>query len=302
MAPRRATAIAAHLRGRAQDPASWLIAHYPRFRSKRALRWLFDRFQSDWVFNRLLGTAAMRRAAELVYFHRKGGLRDAAHGRPEMTLAPRASGSARRAGIVVLTGAGMSAESGVPTFRDAQTGLWSKFRPEDLATEEAFRARPAMVWDWYAMRRAMVAQVEPNAGHRALADFASAASWPADAGHAERRRAAPARRLAGRAGPARQHRARTNGWTRRATAAASTSALAGRPPYCGAAATCCARPSCGSARCCPLQALQAAEQAGPRVRPDAGGGHFGRGLPGGRPGAHGGRARGDPESASERTR
>jgi NAD-dependent deacetylase len=74
--------------------------------------------------------------------------------------------------IVVLTGAGMSAESGVPTFRDAQTGLWARFRPEDLATEEAFRRDPRMVWDWYAMRRGMVAGVEPNAGHRALAGFA----------------------------------------------------------------------------------------------------------------------------------
>jgi flavin-dependent dehydrogenase len=67
-------AIAAHLQGRAGDPSEWLVRTYPRFRSKRALRWLFDRFQSDWVFNRLLGTAPMRRAAELVYFHRKGGL------------------------------------------------------------------------------------------------------------------------------------------------------------------------------------------------------------------------------------
>lgn len=74
--------------------------------------------------------------------------------------------------IVVLTGAGMSAESGVPTFRDAQTGLWARFRPEELATEDAFRARPRMVWDWYAGRRAAVARVEPNAGHRALAAFA----------------------------------------------------------------------------------------------------------------------------------
>jgi len=71
-----------------------------------------------------------------------------------------------------LTGAGMSAESGVPTFRDGQTGLWAKFDPQQLATEEAFRANPAMVWDWYAFRREMVARVEPNAGHRALAAFA----------------------------------------------------------------------------------------------------------------------------------
>lgn len=73
--------------------------------------------------------------------------------------------------IVVLSGAGMSAESGVPTFRDAQAGLWAKFRPEDLATEEAFRRSPAMVWDWYAQRRAAIAQVAPNAGHAAIAAF-----------------------------------------------------------------------------------------------------------------------------------
>ncbi|MEJ6023364.1 SIR2 family NAD-dependent protein deacylase [Ramlibacter sp. PS4R-6] len=77
--------------------------------------------------------------------------------------------AARR--IAVLTGAGMSAESGVPTFRDAQTGLWAKFDPHQLATEEAFRANPRTVWDWYAMRREMVAKVEPNAGHIAIAQF-----------------------------------------------------------------------------------------------------------------------------------
>ena len=74
--------------------------------------------------------------------------------------------------IAVLTGAGMSAESGVPTFRDAQTGLWAQFDPQQLATEEAFRANPSRVWDWYAFRREMIAKVEPNAGHRALAAFA----------------------------------------------------------------------------------------------------------------------------------
>lgn len=73
--------------------------------------------------------------------------------------------------IAVLTGAGMSAESGVPTFRDAQTGLWANFRPEELATEDAFRARPQFVWDWYALRREMIAKVQPNAGHAALAQF-----------------------------------------------------------------------------------------------------------------------------------
>jgi NAD-dependent deacetylase len=78
--------------------------------------------------------------------------------------------AARR--IAVLTGAGMSAESGVPTFRDAQTGLWAKFDPQQLATEDAFRANPSMVWDWYAFRREIIVKVQPNAGHRALAEFA----------------------------------------------------------------------------------------------------------------------------------
>ena len=73
--------------------------------------------------------------------------------------------------IAVLTGAGVSAESGVPTFRDALTGLWARFDPRELATEDAFRAHPQRVWDWYAQRREAVAGVEPNAGHRALAAF-----------------------------------------------------------------------------------------------------------------------------------
>jgi NAD-dependent deacetylase len=76
--------------------------------------------------------------------------------------------------IAVLTGAGMSAESGVPTFRDTQTGLWARLRPEDLATEQAFRRDPAHVWDWYAMRRESMKGVSPNAGHVALARFAQA--------------------------------------------------------------------------------------------------------------------------------
>jgi NAD-dependent deacetylase len=72
----------------------------------------------------------------------------------------------------VLTGAGISAESGIPTFRDALTGLWSKFRPEELATLEAFERDPQLVWQWYEWRRELVRQAEPNAGHRALVDLA----------------------------------------------------------------------------------------------------------------------------------
>jgi NAD-dependent deacetylase len=70
--------------------------------------------------------------------------------------------------IAVLTGAGISAESGIPTFRDAQTGLWAQYKPEDLATPEAFERNPGLVWEWYRMRRSLVAQVSPNPGHLAL--------------------------------------------------------------------------------------------------------------------------------------
>jgi len=73
--------------------------------------------------------------------------------------------------IAVLTGAGISAESGVPTFREAQTGYWAQFRPEDMATEAGFRAHPRRVWDWYQHRRNLLAGVHPNAGHVALAQF-----------------------------------------------------------------------------------------------------------------------------------
>jgi len=73
--------------------------------------------------------------------------------------------------VVALTGAGISAESGVPTFRDAQTGLWERFRPEELASPEAFRRDPRLVWEWYAWRRELVSKVSPNAGHLALVEL-----------------------------------------------------------------------------------------------------------------------------------
>lgn len=73
--------------------------------------------------------------------------------------------------VMVLTGAGMSAESGVPTFRDAQSGLWARFRPEELATPEAFREHPKIVWDWYAQRRENINKVHPHAGHFALVEM-----------------------------------------------------------------------------------------------------------------------------------
>jgi NAD-dependent deacetylase len=73
--------------------------------------------------------------------------------------------------ICVLTGAGVSAESGVPTFRQAQTGLWENFSPEELATPRAFRRNPRLVWEWYEWRRKLVANAEPNPAHLALAEM-----------------------------------------------------------------------------------------------------------------------------------
>jgi len=91
-------------------------------------------------------------------------------GKAEATQVRRWLDEARH--LVVLTGAGVSAESGVPTFRDALTGLWARFSPEELATQVAFRANPQRVWDWYQFRREALLSVRPNAGHLALADYA----------------------------------------------------------------------------------------------------------------------------------
>ena len=69
--------------------------------------------------------------------------------------------------VAVLTGAGISAESGIPTFRGA-AGLWRQYRPEDLATPEAFARDPKLVWEWYDWRRGLIAKAQPNAAHCAL--------------------------------------------------------------------------------------------------------------------------------------
>lgn len=70
--------------------------------------------------------------------------------------------------VTVLTGAGVSKESGIPTFREAQTGLWAKYDPEKLATPEGFLNDPSLVWKWYDYRRQLVLKAQPNAGHIAL--------------------------------------------------------------------------------------------------------------------------------------
>lgn len=73
--------------------------------------------------------------------------------------------------IAVFTGAGVSAESGIPTFRDAQTGLWAQYRAEDLATPEAFRRDPVTVWNWYAWRRELMRSAQPNPAHHAIVEL-----------------------------------------------------------------------------------------------------------------------------------
>jgi NAD-dependent deacetylase len=91
---------------------------------------------------------------------------DAAFGRSIARAVELLSGARR---VVVTTGAGMSKESGIPTFRDAQTGLWSRYDPEELATRDGFRRNPPLVWSWYAARRERIALATPHEGYHALA-------------------------------------------------------------------------------------------------------------------------------------
>jgi len=73
----------------------------------------------------------------------------------------------------MMTGAGISAESGVPTFRDAQTGLWANYHPEELASPEGFRRDPERVWNWYEHRRNLISKAKPNKGHECIVSLAS---------------------------------------------------------------------------------------------------------------------------------
>ena len=89
----------------------------------------------------------------------------------EQAVAALRQAQADGARLCVFTGAGVSKESGIPTFRDAQTGLWANFKPEDLATREGFLNDPKMVWDWYDFRRNKVWDCTPNPGHTAIAEL-----------------------------------------------------------------------------------------------------------------------------------
>jgi NAD-dependent deacetylase len=73
--------------------------------------------------------------------------------------------------VTVLTGAGVSAESGIPTFREAQTGLWAQYDPRELATPQAFVRNPRLVWEWYDWRRSLIEKAQPNLAHYALVDM-----------------------------------------------------------------------------------------------------------------------------------
>jgi NAD-dependent deacetylase len=99
---------------------------------------------------------------------------------PEPSLRALADRIRRARRLTILTGAGVSAASGVPTFRGAG-GLWRQYRPEELATPEAFARDPHLVWEWYAWRREIVARCEPNGAHRVIARWSR--RGPSDAGH-----------------------------------------------------------------------------------------------------------------------
>lgn len=86
-------------------------------------------------------------------------------------LLAAATALAKAVRVVVYTGAGVSKESGIPTFREPETGLWARYDPMELATEEAFLRQPAFVWNWYEHRFGVVAAAEPNPGHYAIAEL-----------------------------------------------------------------------------------------------------------------------------------
>jgi NAD-dependent deacetylase len=75
--------------------------------------------------------------------------------------------------IAILTGAGVSAESGIPTFREAQTGLWARYNPLELASPQAFQKNPKLVWEWYQWRRDLILRAKPNSAHISIAHIES---------------------------------------------------------------------------------------------------------------------------------
>lgn len=89
----------------------------------------------------------------------------------DVDLAKAVEALSRARLVAVLSGAGVSKESGIPTFREAQTGLWARYDPEQLATPAAFQRNPDLVWSWYMYRLDLVQQAQPNAGHHALVDL-----------------------------------------------------------------------------------------------------------------------------------
>jgi NAD-dependent deacetylase len=91
--------------------------------------------------------------------------------RPDDDLQTAARLVARSARLAVFTGAGVSKESGIPTFREPETGLWARYDPMELATPEAYERDPAFVWSWYEHRFGVASSAEPNPGHRAIAEL-----------------------------------------------------------------------------------------------------------------------------------
>ena len=182
--------------------------------------------------------------------------------------------------LVIFTGAGVSAESGIPTFRDALGGLWARYDPAALATPAAFADDPALVWGWYEWRRLKVLGVQPNPAHRAIAALsgriadtrwsprtsttcmnapAAATSFTCMAA-CTRRVARPARQPTGTPCPIRSSRKRDDGSSRRVVRPAAD--RSGRA-WSGSARRCprrrCARlsPRPASATCCSASALPA---------------------------------------------
>ena len=139
---------------------------------------------------------------------------------------------ARAERVVVLTGAGISKESGIPTFREAQEGLWARYDPMQMASLDGFLGDPKLVWEWYDYRFGMVEAAQPNAGHRAIAR-ARTGDPRRSRHHAERRRAAPAGRLDDRSTSCTAASVVTSAWAEaRGFTRGDLAGLTGIPPRC----------------------------------------------------------------------
>ena len=199
--------------------------------------------------------------------------------RPDDALQTAARALARSARLAVFTGAGVSKESGIPTFREPETGLWARYDPMQLATAEAYRRDPAFVWTWYEHRFGVAAEAEPNPGHSAIAELEEllpkvvVITQNIDGLH-QRAGSSHVIELHGTMHSFRCIEGRHRGYAG-TTSRTRTRSRRAAP----SAATTSAPRSSGSARACRRMRINAAQQLSAALRRDARRRHLRRGLP-----------------------